>query len=114
MTEKFHLQILSKRATQQQLKRLAAGFNGEEIKAVVDIKRTAIAAGCEWHSEARNLLVKNGSDSEDLWGARVNIKNGAISFKSQINDGRTGCDGNEIVDQEIRSEVESVLKQYLI
>ncbi|MBI5815304.1 MAG: hypothetical protein HZB29_06795 [Nitrospinae bacterium] len=114
MTEKFHLQILSKRATAQQLKRLASGFNGEEIKAVVDVKRGAIAAGCEWHSEARDVLLKSGSDSEDLWGARVNIKNGAIIYKSQINEGRVGSDGNELVDQEIRSEVETVLKQYLV
>lgn len=95
------------------LKKLAAGFEGE-IKAVVDLKRNILAAGAEWHHEARDLLVKDGSDADDLWGARVNIKTGAISYKSQINEGRVGAENNEIADQEIRSEVETLIHSLLL
>ena len=110
---KFCPQILCKKATVALLKKLAAGFDGE-IKAVVDLKRNVLAAGSEWHHEARDLLVKDGSDSDDLWGARINIKTGAISFKSQINEGRVGAENNEISDQEIRSEVETVIHNWLV
>lgn len=95
------------------LKKLAAGFDGE-IKAVVDLKRNILAAGSEWHHEARDLLVKDGSDADDLWGARINIKTGSISYKSQINEGRVGAENNEIADQEIRSEVEVVIHSLLL
>lgn len=113
MGQKFCPQILCKKATQATLKKLAAGFDGE-IKAVVDLKRNILAAGSEWHHEARDLLVKDGSDTDDLWGARVNIKTGAISYKSQINEGRVGAENNEIADQEIRSEVEAVIQSLLL
>ncbi|MBI4667343.1 MAG: hypothetical protein HY751_13145 [Nitrospinae bacterium] len=113
MSGKFCVQIISKKAGSGLIKKLAAGFEGE-IKAVVDVKRSIIAAGCEWHDEARDMLVKNGSDSDDLWGARVCVKSGDIIFKSQINEGRVGAEKNEICDQEIRSEVESVIRQLLI
>jgi hypothetical protein len=113
MGQKFCPQILCKKATLTLLKKLAAGFEGE-IKAVVDLKRNILAAGSEWHHEARDLLVKDGSDSDDLWGARVNIKTGAISYKSQINEGRVGAENNEITDQEIRSEVEVVIQNLLL
>jgi hypothetical protein len=113
MGQKFCPQILHNKATAALLKKLAAGFDGE-IKAVVDLKRNILAAGSEWHHEARDLLVKDGSDSDDLWGARVNIKTGAISYKSQINEGRVGAENNEITDQEIRSEVEVVINSLLL
>ncbi|MBF0292673.1 MAG: hypothetical protein HQK86_11020 [Nitrospinae bacterium] len=113
MGHKFHPQILNEKPSQSMLKKLAACFEGE-IKAVVDIKRNIIAAGSEWHHEARDLLVKDGSDSDDLWGARVNIKTGAISFKSQINEGRVGTENNEITDQEVRSEVETMIQNLLL
>lgn len=113
MGQKFYPQILCEKAPQALLKKLAAGFEGE-IKAVVDIKRNILAAGSEWHHEARDLLVKDGSDSDDLWGARVNIKTGAISFKSQINEGRVGAENNEVTDQETRSEVEVVIHSLLL
>lgn len=113
MGHKFCPQILSEKPSQSMLKKLAACFEGE-IKAVVDIKRNIIAAGSEWHHEARDLLVKDGSDADDLWGARVNIKTGAISFKSQINEGRVGTENNEITDQEVRSEVETMIQSFLL
>jgi hypothetical protein len=113
MGQKFCPQILCNKATAALLKKLAAGFDGE-IKAVVDLKRNILAAGSEWHHEARDLLVKDGSDADDLWGARVNIKTGAISYKSQINEGRVGAENNEITDQEIRSEVEAVIQSWLL
>lgn len=113
MSVKYYNQILTKKASLTLLKRLGAGFGGE-IKAVVDIKREVVAAGAEWHAESRDMLVKNGSDAEDLWGARVNIKTGHIVYKSQINEGRMGAQGNEIVDQEIRSDVETLIRRYLV
>lgn len=113
MGSKFCPQILHKKPSPATIKKLAAGFDGE-IKAVVDLKRNILAAGSEWHHEARDMLIKNGSDADDLWGARINVKTGAISFKSQINENRVGAENNEIADQEIRSEVEAVIQSMLL
>lgn len=113
MAPKFHNQILTKKASAGLLSRLASGHNGD-IKAVADLKRGVIAAGAEWHVDSLDLLVKSGGDAEDMWGARLNIKTGAIVFKSQINDGREGVLENEIIDDEIRYEVESLIRKFLI
>ncbi len=111
--KKFPNQILKKKATTKLLKSLAAGYNGE-IKAVVDLEKGTIAAGAEWHIESRDLLVKTGGDPDDMWGSRVNIETKEIVFKSQINDGREGASGSEIVNKKIRAGVEALIRKYLV
>lgn len=113
MAKKFHNQILTKKATSKLLKTLAAGYNGE-IKAVVDLENKTIAAGAEWHIECRDLLLKEGGDPDDMWGSRVNIETKKIVFKSQINDGREGALGSEIVNDKIRAGVEELIRKYLV
>ncbi len=43
----------------------------EMIKIVVDIKREIIAADAEMHADLEEILLHNGSQQQDLWGANI-------------------------------------------
>jgi hypothetical protein len=42
---------------------------GDTVKPVVDVKRSIIAIGGELHADAEALLLEQGSDQKNLWGA---------------------------------------------
>ena len=41
------------------------------VKFVVDIKLKKMGVGGEMHSDAEELLINEGSDQEDIWGANL-------------------------------------------
>ncbi len=61
----------------------------EMVKFVVDIKKEIIAVGGELHSDAAEILVKNGSSGDNLWGGNFyplkEKKEDIIEYSSLIN-----------------------------
>ncbi len=112
MAKKFHNTTLTQRADDELLKLLACGHDGM-IKVVCDIKTGAVAGGAEWHSESRDLLKENGSDQDNLWGAKLYLKTGKIKFQSMINQHRDGAEDNLIADGGIQTEVETLIRRFL-
>jgi len=54
-----------------ELKEAAQAWFGNMTKAVVDIDQKIIAIGGEMHADAEELLLKNGSKQENLWGINL-------------------------------------------
>ena len=46
-------------------------FDGEMIKAVVDIRRQLLAIDAELHADLEEMLLRSGSALEDLWGINL-------------------------------------------
>ena len=72
----------------QQLKKLAKPQFGNLVKAVVDVEKEIMAVGGELHADEEQLLLKQGSKQENLWG--INLypdldPNDWIEFDSMIN-----------------------------
>lgn len=88
--------------------------NLEFVKVVVDIEKEILAAVCELHIDCYDELVQNGSESENLWGANINLKKKAIEFISMINIRPPRNAGMEIKDQEIRNKVERIIKNLIL
>lgn len=103
--------ILADPVSSALLNELAAGHRGS-IKVVADIKNGAVAAGGEWHSDCLALLKAKGADPADCWGAKLNIENGAIVYKSQINQNRPNNRLDEIADENIRAAVKGLIDRY--
>jgi hypothetical protein len=61
--------ILKAPLTQKQIKELTERFIEDMIKVAVDIKEEVVAAGCSLHADAEQLLLKNGSQQKNIWGA---------------------------------------------
>ena len=109
---KFQNKILKMPVSHDDMYRMGNGHDGV-VKVVADIKMGKVAAGAKWHSEARDILVAEGSRPDDCWGAKFNVETGTIVFESQINKGRPET-GNlsEIGDERIKEEMRQLIKKY--
>ncbi len=61
--------ILTRPLNKKEIDDLAKEFFGDMIKVVVDVQDGSIAAGCSLHADAEQILLKNGSRQENIWGA---------------------------------------------
>ncbi|MBU1089681.1 hypothetical protein KKF38_02725 [Patescibacteria group bacterium] len=88
------------------------------IKFVADIERGVIAAGGEMHADAEALLLADGSEQEDLWGANFYLfekdPQKKVEFISLINiRPREGNRKMEIESPEIREKVQILAEKLL-
>jgi hypothetical protein len=84
------------------------------IKIVVDIRRRVLAGGGEMPSDCEWVLLEDGSEQDDLWGANWYPAEQEIVFESLINiRPRLGNRSILLQSEEIRKQVESVALEIL-
>jgi hypothetical protein len=84
------------------------------IKIVVDIRRRVLSGGGEMHSDCEAVLLEDGSEQDDLWGANWYPEEQRIEYESLINiRPRLGNRNVLIQDENIRRQVESVTRELL-
>ena len=93
-------------------KKIAEDLRGY-IKIVVDIRRKILAAGGEKHVDGERLLLEDASLQEDLWGAGLDLETGEMDFDSLINLRPMQNRSREILDEEIRKKVATVIESLL-
>ena len=64
------IHLLHSRATKKQLDEMLETL-GYYIKLAVDIQRDILAGGGSLHADCEALLLEDGSQQEDIWGARL-------------------------------------------
>jgi hypothetical protein len=70
------------------VKKLALEWYGSMIKGVVDIEREIIALGGEFHMDANQVLMDDGSAQSDVWGFNLEFSEPRerwIVYRSLIN-----------------------------
>jgi hypothetical protein len=84
------------------------------IKIVVDVRRRVLAGGGEMHSDCESVLLDDGSQQDDLWGANWYPADQRIIFESLINI-RPSLGNRSILlqSEELRKQVESVTVEIL-
>jgi hypothetical protein len=99
------------------LRRLAEAFFRDMVKVVVDVRRGCAAVGGELHADAEQLLLEDGSEQADLWGANYYPGRGAegcVEFTAMINiRPAQGNASMEIQDPDIRRLVREVVLRVL-
>ena len=106
------IHVVRQRATAQQIKEMLE-VHKHFIKVAVDIRQEVLAGGGEFHADCEAVLVEEGSDRKNVWGAdwipdRKEVRFGAlINIRPQINQNM------EIQDSEIRKHVEQVIRRLL-
>jgi hypothetical protein len=76
--------ILSDRATTDQVYSMLEEYH-TMIKIAVDIRRKILAGGGEMHADCEHILLEDGSEQEDIWGANWYPKEQRIEFEALIN-----------------------------
>lgn len=103
------LLIIRAKIDSESLQKVAEDLKGY-IKVVVDVKRKVLSAGGEKHVDGERLLLKEGSRQEDLWGAGLDLETKEMDFDSMINLRPAQNRSREILDQNIRQQVESITR----
>lgn len=88
---------------------LAKEWHRTLVKGVADISLGTVALGGEWHIDANNRLIEDGSEQKNLWGFNIYPKekgDSAIEYNSLINiRPAQGNRSMEIESAEIRTAV---------
>ena len=106
------LLIIRNKVDAETLKRVAEDLKGY-IKVVVDVRRGILSAGGSKHVDGEQLLLKDGSRQEDLWGAGLDLETNEMDYDSMINLRPKQNTSREILDQKIREQVERITRSFL-
>lgn len=107
------IHLISRHTSSAELKGMLQEYDGM-VKIVVDIRRSILAGGGEMHSDCEGVLLEQGSEQDDLWGANWFPVDQRIEFESLINiRPRFGNRSIVIQSQEIRDQVEQITRKLL-
>ncbi len=107
------IHLLTQSATPVQIQEMLQQYESM-IKIVVDIRRRILSGGGEMHADCETVLLDNGSEQDDLWGANWYPNQQRIEFESLINiRPRLGNRSILIQDDNLRKQVESVTREIL-
>ncbi len=105
--------LLDHLATAQQVRDMLAIYPSM-IKIVVDIRRRTLAGGGEMHVDCETILLTEGSEQDDLWGANWYPGEQHIEYESLINiRPRLGNRSIVIQSEDIRRQVASIAQELL-
>ncbi len=90
----------------------------ELMKIVVDIHKEILAIDGDMHADLEKLLLDNGSNQKDLWGANIypmKDKFDRLEFTSFINIRPSqGNRGMEVKDESIRELIQMIVDNLLV
>jgi hypothetical protein len=116
-SDKPTIAIIRERIERHELARLVATYFGDMVKIVVDVRRQIVAVGGELHADAEQLLLEQGSQQADLWGANYYPGLGAeqcLEYTALINIRPSqGNPSMEIQDAEMRKIVHSLVERLI-
>ena len=104
--------ILQKPATNDQIAQMLQA-NRFYIKTVVDIHHQILAGGGEMHSDCEVVLLNNGSQQKDIWGASWNPISQELFYESMVNLRPRQNRSMEILDPSIREQVRKIIHRLL-
>ena len=113
----MNIKIINDKISEKELREIAKDFYGNMIKGVVDVEREILAMGGEYHMDANEILIKNKSKQQDIWGFNWYFdKSGdeRIEYVSLINI-RPGQDNRKMEVQNVflRDRMKSIILKYL-
>lgn len=85
----------------------------EYVKLAVDIERGVVAGGGELHADCETVLLEDGSNQENVWGADWWPSKKQVLYESFINirPGRNNP-AMEILDPVIRERVNALVRRF--
>jgi Protein of unknown function (DUF5674) len=107
------IHVIRTRATAQQVAEMQEALQ-TYIKLAVDIRRGVLAGGGIMHADCEAMLLEDGSQQDDVWGADWDPGTQKVAFEALINI-RPGQNNPsmEILASEIKDAVSSVVADLL-
>ena len=112
------IRIITDPISRDELRALASKWYGTLLKGVVDIDRETVALGGEWHIDASEILVRDGSRADNVWGFNILVNEPvttAFEYHSLINlKPAKNHRAMEISDPELRKKIFSIVSKKII
>ncbi|MBI5401128.1 MAG: hypothetical protein HZB12_03390 [Candidatus Yonathbacteria bacterium] len=113
----MEMKILVEKIKMGDVHLLAGLWYGTMIKGTVDVAQNKVALGGDYHIESCELLVKNGSKNENVWGFNIRFEegeNGVLEFDSMVNiKPAQGNKSRGILDENITKKAEDIIKSWI-
>ena len=107
------IHLLRSRATKQQVDEMLETLD-TYIKLAVDIRRGVLAGGGVLHADCESVLLEDGSQQEDIWGADWIPDTQQVTFEALINiRPRQNNPALDILDPSVRDRVADTAKRIL-
>ena len=88
------------------------------IKCVADIRLDLLALDADLHADLEQMLLKNGSAQENLWGFNLWVEEAGedfIEYDSLINiRSWHGNPSRDVLDPEVREKIRQIVEQFII
>lgn len=105
--------ILNRKITPEEFAKAREVYD-DYIKTVIDVQKNILAVGGEYHIDCEEILIKNGSEQENLFGGGYRISTKEVEFMAMSNfKPALGKVTYEITDPNIREKLEKITRLYL-
>ncbi|MEA5467114.1 DUF5674 family protein [Leptothoe sp. PORK10 BA2] len=105
--------IVRGRATPEQIDQMLKAL-GIYIKMAVDVEREVLAGGGELHADCELVLLDDGSEQSNVWGADWYPTSQSVGFESIINIRPSANNRSmQIQDLELRQKIEKIIRSFL-
>ncbi len=108
----MEIEVVTTTISLEKVKQLAKDSYGEMVKAVADIEKGILAIGGEYHADAEQLLLSQGSHQDNLWGFNIypdKAKESEIEYYSLINVRPRANNNSQIIqDESIKQKIKSL------
>ena len=112
------MQILQQPISRAKLRTLAQNTFGDMIKCVADIRLDLLALDADLHADLEQMLLKNGSAQENLWGFNLWVEEAGedfIEYDSLINiRSWQGNPSRDVLGPEVREKIRQIVEQFII
>ena len=109
----MNIYIIRSRANKRQVNEMLETL-GTYIKLAVDVQRDILAGGGALHADCEAVLLDDGSQQKDIWGADWIPTTGQLRYEALINiRPRQNNPAMEILDSSIRDRVEKIVQRLL-
>ena len=107
------IHLLRQKATRQQVDEMLQEL-GSFIKLAVDIQRNILAGGGQMHADCESVLLQDGSQQSEIWGADWIPSIQKVEFDALINIRPNQQNyAMTIQDSNIKQRVETITRQIL-
>ena len=107
------IRLLTERASASDIQDMLERYE-DMIKIVIDLRRHVLSSAGDMHADCESVLLQDGSEQEDLWGANRYPEEHRIEYESLINlRPRLGNRSVLIQDENLRKQRATVTLEIL-
>ena len=105
--------FISRKAAKEEIQEMIKALEGY-IKVAVDISKKVLAGGGALHADCESVLMEQGSQQENIWGANWYPKSNEVRCEAMINVApRRKNRSMEIQDPAVRKKVVDIVLNLL-